>query len=158
MQLVIRRRRLVPVAVCSALWQMRRWRGQLRSGNGAIAAPIYPSSAFPVSAIAHIALTPGSSQAIWVVFCVSLRAVGFYINSSIKARLTSAGICESACTRGPAFSTGSAPCRVGRSVRSKNFPIGISSSQSRDFLIAAIQSAGSYAGSSSSFFTRGRNH
>src|ERR1700674_2238692 len=38
-------------------------------------------------------------------------ALGLYINSSTKARLTSAGICESACTRGPAFSTGSAPCK-----------------------------------------------
>src|SRR5438045_1386849 len=40
----------------------------------------------------------------------------------------------------------------------EEFPMGISSPQSRDFSMAAIQLAGSCAESSSSFFTRGRNH
>jgi hypothetical protein len=53
-----------------------------------------------------------------------------YISSSTKAWTASTGIRRPACARGPAVSTGSAPCRVGTSVRSKNFPIGISSSQS----------------------------
>ena len=64
----------------------------------------------------------------------------------------------SAWTSGPPFRTGSAACKLGTAVRSKNFPIGISSPHNRDFPMAAIQSAGSYAAPSSSFFTRGRNH
>jgi Transposase len=66
-----------------------------------------------------------------------------YINSSMNDRAASGGIRVSACRSGPAFSTGSAPCNVDTSVRSKNFPIGISSPHSRDFPIAAIQSVGS---------------
>src|SRR5713226_6564696 len=85
------------------------------------------------------------------------RARG-YISSSMKERATSGGTRGSRWTRGPSFKTGSAPCRVGTSVRSKNFPMGISSPRSKDFPIAAVQSAGSYEESSSSFFTRGRNH
>src|SRR6266849_3875795 len=79
-----------------------------------------------------------------------------YINSSTNERPTSGGTFGSRCTRGPSFRTGSAPCSVGTSVRSKTFPLGISSPQSRDFSIAAVQSAGSYPESSSCFFTRGR--
>src|SRR5216683_5065697 len=87
-----------------------------------------------------------------------LHYVRRYINSSMNERPTSRGTFGSRWTRGPSFRTGSAPCSVGTSVRSKNFPMGISSPQSRDFSIAAVQSAGSYPESSSSFFTRGRYH
>src|SRR5260370_38384291 len=55
-----------------------------------------------------------------------------YINSSMNAWVTSGGICASLCTSGPAFTTGSAPCRGGTSWRSQNLPIGISSRQSKD--------------------------
>src|SRR6266851_5897902 len=87
-----------------------------------------------------------------------LLSVRRYINSSANERPTSGGTFGSRWTRGPSFRTGSAPCSVGTSVRSKNLPMGISSPQSRDFSIAAIQWVESYSGLSSSFFTRGRNH
>src|SRR6202041_851418 len=81
-----------------------------------------------------------------------------YINSSTNLRATSGGIREFCFTNGSVANTGSESCKVGTSVRSKNLPMGISSPQSRDFSIAAIQLVESYSGLSSSFFTRGRNH
>src|SRR5712692_4110115 len=87
-----------------------------------------------------------------------LLSVRRYINSSTNERPTSGGTFGSRWNRGHSFRTGSAPCSVGTSVRSKNLPMGISSPQSSDFSIAAVQSAGSYPESSSSFFTRGRYH
>src|SRR6204780_274123 len=81
-----------------------------------------------------------------------------YINSSINPRATSGGMRELCLTSGSALSTGSDSCRVGTSVRSKNLPMGISSPHSSDFSIAPIQLVESYEASSSSFFTRGRNH
>ncbi len=81
-----------------------------------------------------------------------------YISSSMRECARSCGICKVAFTRGPLFNTGSALCNAGRSIRSKNLPIGISSPHTRDCCIAPIQFVGSYAGLSSSFFTRERNH
>src|SRR5262249_49071827 len=49
-----------------------------------------------------------------------------YINSEMNPCATSAGRRSSARTSVPALKTGSEACREGRSVRWKNFPIGIS--------------------------------
>jgi len=50
-----------------------------------------------------------------------------YISSSTNPLVTSGGSRKSWCTSGPSLRTGSAACKDGMSVRSKNFPIGISS-------------------------------
>src|SRR5207247_10515953 len=69
--------------------------------------------------------------------CIPLPRPQPYINSLMNARDTSGGIGAALCTSGPALSTGSSPCRLGTSVRSKNLPIWISSPHNKDFFIEA---------------------